>query len=161
MQNIVQNEKFGEIIYDENFWTGKKKLTINGEELEKVSRKEFKTKSGEQVTIKGNFVIGAKLIIGGEAVTIMPTVKWYEILLAIIPLILIIVWGNSVALCRIVPVVGGAIGGAISGLCSAASLCFMKSVKQLWLKILIGVVFIVVSFGVCCGIGCIIVSLII
>ena len=65
MENTVHNEKLGEIVYDENFWTGRKKITINGEELEKVSRKEFKTKSGEQVLIKGNFITGAKLDIGG------------------------------------------------------------------------------------------------
>lgn len=159
MENTVHSEKFGEIVYDENFWTGKKKITINGEELEKVSRKEFKTKSGEQVLIKGNFVFGAKLEIGGETVQVIPTVKWYEIVLAIIPFLLIMIWGNSVPLVRLVPVVGGAIGGGISGLFSAASLCLMKSVKPLWLKILIGVIFIGVTFGVCCGIGIVIVSL--
>ena len=160
MQNVVQNEKYGEIVYDENFWTGRKSITFNGEALERVSRKEFRTKSGEQVLVKGSFLTGVKLDIGGEAITVMSTVKWYEILLAIIPFILIMVWGNTVALVRIVPVVGGAIGGGISGLFSATSLCLMRSVKPLWLKILIGVIFIGVTFGVCCGIGIVIVSLI-
>lgn len=159
MQNTVQSESYGEIVYDENFWTGKKQITFNGEALEKVSRKEFRTSNGEPVLVKGSFLTGVKLAVGNELITVMPTVKWYEVVLAVIPFIFIMIWGNSVALCRIIPVVGGAIGGAISGALSALSLFFMRSVKPLWLKLLIGAIFIAATFGVCCGIGYVIISL--
>ncbi|MDE6850413.1 MAG: hypothetical protein K2J54_03710, partial [Clostridia bacterium] len=153
MKNIVQNEQYGEIVYEESFWTGSKNITVNGEALEKVSRKEFRTASGEQVLVKGNFLTGVKLAVGSDLITITPNVTWYEILFAVLPFVLIMVWGNTVALCRIVPVVGGAIGGAISAALGAVSLFLMRSVKPLWLKLIIGVAMLGATFGICCGIG--------
>ncbi len=41
MRVVVQHESLGEIIYEESFWTGKKKLFIGGEELAKISKKNF------------------------------------------------------------------------------------------------------------------------
>ncbi len=158
MKNVVQSENYGEIVYEENFWTSSRKICFNGEALEKVTRKEFRTQSGEQVYVKGSFLTGVKLNVGGGEITVTPTIKWYEAALALLPFILIMVWGNVVALCKIVPVVGGVIGGAISGLTSVASLFFMRSVKPVWLKIVIGLVFVAATFGICCGIGFAIVS---
>lgn len=153
MKTIVQNEKYGEVIYEESFWTGGKKITVNGETLEKISRKEFRTQSGEQVLVRGSFLTGVKLAFGSDLLSVTPTVTWYEIVLAVLPFILIMVWGNTVALCRIVPVVGGAIGGAISAALGVLSLFFMRSVKSVWLKIVIGIIAIAATFGICCGIG--------
>ena len=41
MKSVVQHEKYGNIIYEENFWTGKKTITIDGTRLEKASKTEF------------------------------------------------------------------------------------------------------------------------
>ncbi len=35
MKQVVQNEKLGEIVYEESFWTGKKTVSVNGSQLEK------------------------------------------------------------------------------------------------------------------------------
>lgn len=153
MKNVVNDESLGEITYEESFVTGGKKINVNGEQLEKVSRKEFKNANGDSFLVKGSFLTGVKLVSGDKTVTVTPTVTWYEILLAVLPFILIMVWGNTVALCRIIPVVGGAIGGAISGGLCVISLFCMWCVKPFWTKLLIGVAFVAITFGVCCGIG--------
>ena len=105
------------------------------------------------MTVTGGFFQGACLSIEGETVRVTPKIKWYEIILGIIPFILIMVWGNSVALCKIIPVVGGAIGGFVSALISATGLIFIKQSKPVWMKILIAVCAVAAAFGICCGIG--------
>lgn len=59
------------------------------------------------------------------------------------------VWGNSTALFQIVPVVGGAIGGLISALCCVVNLFIIKPIRQIWLKIIISIVFVGVAFLLC------------
>lgn len=46
MKQVVQNEKLGEIVYEESFWTGKKTVSVNGSQLEKISKNTFKTPDG-------------------------------------------------------------------------------------------------------------------
>ena len=158
MKTIVQHETYGTIEFEESFWTGKKNLTVNGERLNKTAKNLFQTANGETVTLTGSYLTGSKITLGGETIALTPTVKWYEILLSILPLLLVMVWGNSVALCQIVPVVGGAIGGAISALLSFLNLLIIKGVKPIFLKILISVVILGATFGICAGIGAAIVS---
>ncbi len=153
MKKIIQHETYGEIIFEESMWTGRKSLTINGVPLTKVSKKEFQMQDGTTVTLLGNFLQGCVLAVGGENIRLTPKIKWYEIVLAIIPFVLILIWGNVVALCEIVPVVGGLIGGAISGAFSAVGLYFIKKADKWWLKILIALAAVGVTFGVCCAIG--------
>lgn len=153
MKQIIQNDTYGEIVYEENFWTGRKSLAINKEPLQKISKNVFQMKDGKQVTLSGTFFVGVKLVIGFDTIQLIPTIKWYEIVMSLLPFILIMVWGNTVTLCRIVPVVGGAIGGGISGLMSCANCYAIRNVKKLWLKILISVLMLGATFGICCGIG--------
>lgn len=153
MKQALQHEKYGEIVYEENFWTGKKSIAINGVSLTKVTKKEYQMSDGTTVTITGNFLQGASLIIDSEIIRLTPKWKWYEMILFVLPFALIMVWGNVVELCKIVPVVGGAIGGAISGLTSFIGLFLMRSVKPWWLKVLIGLLVTGITFGICCGIG--------
>ena len=63
--------------------------------------------------------------------------------------VLIIVWGNNVALCSIVPIVGGAIGGAISGVMGVLNLYAMRSVKNVGIKLAIFAGMLVATFGIC------------
>lgn len=153
MKQVIQHEKLGEIVYQESFWTGKKTITLNGGQLEKVSKNTYKTTDGDSVTLSGNFFKGATLDIKGESVRVTPPIKWYEIVLSVLPFILIMVWGNSVALCKIVPVIGGAIGGAVSALLSAANVVIIKRIDKIWLKIVISIVMLGATFGICCGLG--------
>ena len=138
MKELVQHPIYGEIVYNESFWTGKKTLTINGVDVQPVSKKEF-TVEGKKVVITGSSLMGLKLQIDNDVIEISSKPKWYEIVLAVLPLIFLLTWGNSVVLCSIFPVVGGAIGGALGGIGSVTSLLLMKNAKSLLTKLLIGI----------------------
>ena len=71
----------------------------------------------------------------------------------VLPFILIMVWGNSVALCSIIPVVGGAIGGAISGGMGVVSLSLMKRQSNLLVKVLVGIGMLIAIFVICAVLG--------
>ena len=153
MKQIIKHETYGEIIYEESFWTGKKTVSIGGVQLEKISKKEFKLQDGSMVYINGGFLQGASLNIKGETVRLTPKIKWYEVVLCILPFILTLTWGNIPALCAIVPVIGGALGGAIGAIFSMGGLYAMRSVESVGLKIAIAIASFAITFGICCGLG--------
>ena len=144
VKKLIQHPIHGEIVYSESSWTGKKALTVNGVDAQPISKKEF-TAEGKKIVIVGGGLIGMKLQIDNDIIEISPKTKWYEFVLAILPLIFLLVWGNSVELCSIFPVVGGAIGGALGGISLVFSLLFMKSAKSLPAKLLIGMGVLVVT----------------
>ena len=73
-----------------------------------MAKNTFETADGTKAELKGNFLTGATLTVGENQVRIVNPVKWYEIVMSVLPFILIMIWGNSTALCKIVPVIGGA-----------------------------------------------------
>jgi len=137
MKEYIQHPIYGKIIYNENAWTGKKTITVNGVTAQAISKKDFIIE-GQRATVKGSYLSGAKLLINGEAIQLTPSPKWYEYFLAALPIAFLLTWGNSVALCSIFPVVGGAMGGAIGGLSSVISLILMKRSRSVTYKILLG-----------------------
>ena len=138
MKESIQHPVYGEIVYNESFWVGKKTLTINGVDAQPISKKEFMI-DGKKIVIKGSYLTGISLYIDNETVEVSPKPKWYEVVLALLPIIFLLTWGNSTALCAIFPVVGGAIGGALGALGSIASLSFMKKTNSPLVKVLIGI----------------------
>lgn len=134
MQQVVMHDTIGKIEYNENFWTGKKTLSVNDVPLQKISKKDFMLPSGEQFSVCGNYLTGSYLQTATEKIRLTPSVTWYEIALSVLPFLLILIWGNVPALCAIVPVVGGAIGGAISGVLSFVNLFIIKGIKSVWLR---------------------------
>ena len=156
MKSIVHDEQYGEIVLEESFWTGKKQLTIGNIKPEKLSKNTFSFNDGEKfvsVTLKGNSMTGVKMIVGERTIQLTPPLKWYDIVLALPGFILILVWGNSVSLCSILPVVGGAIGGGLSAVLAFITFIAIKSTNKIWLKILIALAGAAVTFLICCGIG--------
>lgn len=144
MRVFVKDPVYGKIIYDENFWTGNKVITINGVQADKISKKEY-TIYGKNFIIKGNYITGISLYIDGKNITISRKTAWYEMLLAMLPFLFLMSWGNSSELCKIFPVVGGALGGALGGIAIVISLIFIKKQKSLLYKILIGIVVFAVT----------------
>ena len=136
MTVLTQHQSYGEIIYKESFWTGKKSLTINGVEAQPVSKKEFVLEE-KRIIIKGNYLTGIVLHLDGDIVRVSEQTKWYEFILSIIPFIFLLTWGNNATLCSIFPVVGGALGGAIGGIGLVTSLFLMKKTKAPIAKVLI------------------------
>ena len=149
MKRITQHPELGEIVYEESFWTGRKKLSINGEPLVKKSRTEFETQDGKNVTLKGNILTGTKAEIDGSTIEIVPATKWYEYVLSFVSLVFVLIWGNVTALCLIFPIVGGALGGFISALFSVLNLILIKKTDKLWLKLVISLASFVIAILIC------------
>lgn len=156
MKEIIQHEDLGTIEYNENFFTGKKSLSLNGVQLEKQGKNTFVfEKEGQRYfgAVSGNFLTGAKLSLDGKITQLVKPCSWYEITLTAILAVFFIVWGNVVSLVELLPLAGGAVGGAIAGLMAAGSLICMKMVKPVWAKILIWIAFAGATLGINYGIG--------
>ena len=72
MNVTINHAEFGDIVYEESFWTGKKSVSINGTPLEKISKKQFRLQDGGTVTVSGNFLQGACLNLNGETIRLTP-----------------------------------------------------------------------------------------
>ena len=128
MKEIIQHEKYGTIEFSEGTVLGNREIIINGQPLTKKSNKVFYRADNTAVKVEGNLFTGVKLNIDGEMVQITPAGKWYELAIYIAGFVLLMVWSNSIALCSIIPMVGGAIGGLLYAI--PAVLGFSVSVKQ-------------------------------
>lgn len=149
MKKVIQHPELGEITYEESFWTGSKKLFINGEELTKKSRNVFETSDGKTITLKGNILSGTKAEVDGNTVEIEPATKWYEYVLSFLSFAFVLIWGNVTALCEIFPIVGGALGGLISAIFSVLNLYLIKKTYKLWLKLVISLASFVIAVLLC------------
>ena len=159
MKKIVMHPEYGRIIYEENIWTGKKSLAVNGKCLKKGRKNVFTLEDGENtlyVTLKGNALTGVTATIQGQDIVILPKLSGLDYILCLLPFALIMIWGNSQALCSIIPVVGGAIGGGLSGLAGVLCVSMMRE-KTTGQKIFISLLATVITFLICAAIGFIIV----
>ena len=151
-----ESKEFGKVIYEESFWSGKRRITINGVVLSKDTKTTYVGMINDalvKVRVVGNFLKGCSLFVNDEYFTVSLPAAWYEYVLGLLPFILVLVWGNSVELCSIVPVVGGAVGGGISGVASVGSLMLLKNTKNVLLKIAIGLGILIATFTVCAVLG--------
>ena len=113
----TQNKEF---VYEENIWTGKKKITYNGQILNKISRGKYEYKDGESAEIfeiKGNQFFGMKVVMFGQEVELIRQLVWYEIFLSI----LVFVPGI---------ICGGAIGGFISASLGCTTFYLMRKLEK-------------------------------
>ena len=152
MKSKVIHPVYGEIVYDENFWTGSKSLYVNGVKLNKISKNTFSGQSDFAPicwTVSGNVISSVNVVVNGETIEIDKKPAWYDIVLSSLIFILIMIWGNSVALCSIVPVIGGAIGGGISGIMLATNLIIIKQQSSILKKILITLGMMAATFVIC------------
>lgn len=156
MEKVLKHSVYGKITYRESFWTGKKELNFGETPLIKQSKNTYLWKNDgkyELVTIKGNILSGVKLFVRNEEIVVEPAIKWYEILLTVLMAAVIIAWGNSVVLCSIIPVIGGAIGGGICGACAVLNIYLMKKGKTVGRKFLIWLAMFIATFGLCAFFG--------
>lgn len=156
MKHSINHPVYGMISYEESVWTGKRSIQIGDTKLQKGPAKlTYLWNNGSEtqlVIIKGNLFTGVTLTIGQDSVEVLKKTTWYEYTLSVLPLILILIWGNSVALCRIVPVVGGAIGGVIGGVAMVISVMQMRK-RKLPGKILTALICTAAAFAVCALLG--------
>ena len=156
MRSVISDEKFGQIVYEESAWTGRKSIYVNGKPLSKITKNTYFLSDGEMkanFVVQGNYLKGSKLLIEGREIQVTPPVKWYEVALSVFIFALVLVWGNTPLALYVLPVVGGAIGGLISGAFMILNLFIIKQVKNIGLKILISLGLCAVSFLICMGIG--------
>lgn len=121
------------LVYEESFWTGRRKLTYCGKELKRVNNKNFVLEpqgEGDEAvgfTVNGNMFKGVAISasVFAEPVKVTKPLTWVEYVLVTLPIIPSVFFGL--------------IGGAIGGLFAAASLCFLPKIKPLWLKIVVGI----------------------
>ena len=144
MKQTINHPTYGEIVYDESFWTGKKSLTVNGVPAKRV-KKNIYALDGNNIIINGNFTFGVSVVINNDNIEITPKAKWYEILLAGLPFIFSLTWGNSVELCAIFPMLGGALGALLGACAGTVSMTYMKKSESAFKKVLIGVLVTVVA----------------
>jgi len=143
------------IVYEESFWTGKKTIIINGTECTKVNKTVYKYNDTE-VKLIGNFLTGAKLDMNGEVVVLIDKPSALEIILSSLILLFFLVWGNSVTLVKIIPLAGGAIGGAIGGGGLVVNIAVIREHKSVGMKCLMTLA----VFAACAAINFILTALI-
>lgn len=139
MKDVIVHPQYGEIVYEESFWTGKKNLYVGGVPLSKLSKNSYIYKTQQQsltVELKGNIFSGVKVIIEGEIIQVSPPPAWYAYVFAIVSFLIPLVWGNSAALCAIIPLLGGALGGALGGVMAVLTVVLSKQIKTHPLRIL-------------------------
>ena len=152
MKASTHHVGYGQIEYNENFWTGKRELAIGGQKLLKKKKNvyTFNSETGNlDCRIKGSFLTGATLHIDQDVIQLSESCKWYEIFCSVLIFAFVLIWGNVPSLCRIFPIVGGAIGGGISGLGSCVSLFLMKRIKNAGLKLLVWLGMFVATILLC------------
>lgn len=149
MKESVNHPVYGQIVYEEGVWSGKKIITVGGRELKKINKNTFVFSEGENpvmASLKGSWLVGATLRVGGEEIRLVSKPAWYEWILAFLPFVLVTVWGNSVPLCSIIPVAGGALGGALGGASCVACMCFFRG-KSVGCKLLTTLLVMLATFG--------------
>ena len=156
MKYTTNHPTLGSIVYEEDFWSGKKSLFVSGKELERKGKNTFfisGNDGGQEMTLNGNTILGASLAFGGECIEIVPRPRWYEILCSLSIFIFILIWGNSVALCSILPIIGGAIGGAVSALMAMSCLIAIKLRQKMLHKLLTWLLMLAATVLVCFAIA--------
>ena len=143
---------YGQIEYNENFWTGKRELTVGGQKLTKKKKNVYTLNSADgdlDCRVKGSFLTGVSLYIDQDVIQLSESCKWYEIFCSVLIFAFVLIWGNVPSLCRIFPIVGGAIGGGISGMTACMNLFLMRETKKVSFKLLIWLVMFVATILPC------------
>lgn len=80
---LVKDYNGQEFVLEEGFWTGKKKLYVDGEEAQCKNKKSF-VLNEETITLKGNFLTGASINYKNEEIVLCKN-AWYEWILIFLP----------------------------------------------------------------------------
>lgn len=67
MRATMQHENYGTIVYEESFWTGRKSLYLKGVSFQKVEKKRFEGRIGEEI-VSAELVGSIKGKTGGKPV---------------------------------------------------------------------------------------------
>jgi len=119
-------------VYNENIWTGKKELRVNGINLSKTGKNTFYNSETKQaIIVKGTLLTGVQLEMMGETIILAKNTA-FEWIFIFLPLLIIGVG-----------IFGGAIGGGLSGalgvLGSYFSASFIRKDNSKGIKVLVSI----------------------
>lgn len=146
------------ILYQENFWTGKKALIINGTPATKIGKKQFSFTAADGkatfYTVQGSFISGVKVEISDPKETVVLAQNmWYDWVILVLSLVGIL---PGVIFC-------GAVGGFFSALCCFLAAVFnmtiARSKMNFALRLLLQIVIIALANAVWVGLWFVIVVL--
>ena len=152
MNTTVQHPVLGQISYDENMWSGKVSITINHVPLQKIKKRQFQYNTPEgsfPVTVKGNWANGLTLNVKGEEITLIKKPEWYVLAFSIFMFALVLIWGNIPSLFAILPMVSGAIGGAVSAMYGLLNITICRKTQNPMMKLLICLGFLAATILTC------------
>jgi hypothetical protein len=109
------------VIYEESFWTGKKRVIIDNVTLNKIGKKEYMLGDTRYI-LSGNFLFGAKLESLEEEIVLVKKLNAIEWILVALPLFLVLI--------------GGALGGALGAVAACSNAAVVRSIKNVILKII-------------------------
>lgn len=118
------------INYEENIWTGKKQIFIDGEKLTSPSKKIY-LYNEETYKLTGSYLLGVKLV-GQNEIVIVPKLKTWEYVLALLPFIMVFI--------------GGAIGGLFGALFAISTATVMRKFKNVFAKVATSLIFTATAF---------------
>ena len=132
---LVKDYNGQEFVLEEGFWTGKKKLYVDGEEAQCKNKKSF-VLNEETITLKGNFLTGASINYKNEEIVLCKN-AWYEWILIFLP------FANF-----LVGVFFGAVGGFLSALasicCAVTNAYILRSKGNLVVKVFLCLILFIV-----------------
>ena len=120
MKSISQTTDGRKVEYEESFWTGKKSIKIDGNQLIKLGKKVF-VLDEKRYELKGNYLTGVTLLSPDENIELIRKLNVLEWILVALPLFLVLI--------------GGAIGGAMGALAACSNAAVVRGVKNIVLKI--------------------------
>lgn len=144
MKSTFLHPVYGMIVYEENFWTGKRNILVNGVQLKKIKKTNYELPETAEsdavaVTVKGSYISGVTLTIGGENITVVEKASTADYILGSLPAILFFIF-----------IMQGAIGGGIAGLMGFGGVLLIKSRPNMKQKLLIslGSSAVIIAIGV-------------
>lgn len=121
-----------QLIYQESFWTGRKKIFIDGEQIERVDKKHYQFNNHSWL-LKGNFIMGAHLEYNGNKIVLVDKLNVFQYIMVLLPMIALAILGGVI----------GALIGAFSTYFLAAT---FRSIKNILLQILLFLVTSVAAY---------------
>ena len=121
MKSISQTTDGRKVEYEESFWTGKKSIKIDGNQLIKLGKKVF-VLDEKKYELNGNFIFGATLSSSDEKIVLVKKLNVLEWILVALPLFLVLI--------------GGVLGGALGAVAACSNAAVVRSIKNVILKII-------------------------
>ena len=155
MKAVIQHPVYGEIAYAQGALNGRS-LTIGGVPLRRVSSTDYEYSPPgappEPVRLYGNFLTGVSLSLRGEEIPVIPRLCWPQAVFSALIFAAVLLWNMIPALMRLLPTVGGALGGLVGGIAAVVNVNLIRR-RPLWLGALISLGMAALAILVCAALA--------